>query len=155
MMQKPRLWSLNAAAVEVSVDRRTLAKRLANVPADGRVAGRAGWKMATIMQALMAHGARQAHEVNRADTVLDQLVAAAKGVDALLADMRAERDIPRRRRMLAKGGRVFGELDRLLGDTADRQDENAALVARAFIDRLMAGAMREILTLTRQELATG
>src|SRR4051794_32269160 len=48
----PRLWSLSGLAVELAMDRRTVAGKLKDTPADGEVQGHPSWRMATAVRAL-------------------------------------------------------------------------------------------------------
>jgi hypothetical protein len=50
-----RLWSLNALAVELGVDRRTMAAALDRVPHDGIQKGHKGWWLETALSALERH----------------------------------------------------------------------------------------------------
>jgi hypothetical protein len=50
------LWSINALATELDRDRRTVAKALANMPADGRLSGKPAWFLDTALRALRADG---------------------------------------------------------------------------------------------------
>jgi hypothetical protein len=50
------LWSINALATELDRDRRTVAKALANVPADGRLSGKPAWFLDTALRAMRADG---------------------------------------------------------------------------------------------------
>ena len=52
MAMTARLWSISALAVELGMDRRTVGKRLARVPPDGRLNGSPAWRLATALEAL-------------------------------------------------------------------------------------------------------
>ena len=52
MPMTARLWSLNALAVELGRDRRTVAARLRRVPPDGKLNGNPAWYLATALRAL-------------------------------------------------------------------------------------------------------
>jgi hypothetical protein len=54
MAMVKRLWSINALATELDRDRRTVAKALANVPADGSLSGKPAWFLDTALRALRA-----------------------------------------------------------------------------------------------------
>lgn len=48
-----RLWSVSALATEMGIDRRTMAKRLENIPAAGEAQkGRPGWRLTDVIVAL-------------------------------------------------------------------------------------------------------
>jgi hypothetical protein len=57
-MMKPRLWSANALSVELKVNPRTLAKALANVAPDGKIAGRQAWLLTAAVRALGEYPSR-------------------------------------------------------------------------------------------------
>lgn len=52
MAMQKQLWSLNGLAVELNKDRRTVARALDSVPADGLVAGNRAWHLQTALKAL-------------------------------------------------------------------------------------------------------
>lgn len=52
MAMTAKLWSVNAAASELGRDRRTVAKALDGVKADGRIGDRPAWLLQTIINAL-------------------------------------------------------------------------------------------------------
>ena len=52
MSMTARLWSISALSVELCMDRRTVAHRLRNVPADGQLRGKPAWYLATALDAL-------------------------------------------------------------------------------------------------------
>ncbi|MGU3665062.1 hypothetical protein ACLBX9_12855 [Methylobacterium sp. A49B] len=52
MAMTKRLWSLNALAVELDADRRTVANALKRVPADGEQAGHPAWFILTAIRAM-------------------------------------------------------------------------------------------------------
>jgi hypothetical protein len=53
MAMQPRLWTVNGLSVELGVDRRTTAKRLALVPTAGEIGGHAAWLMADAAPAVL------------------------------------------------------------------------------------------------------
>jgi hypothetical protein len=52
MSMTPRLWSISALAVELCVDRRTVATKLRSVQPDGEVRGNPAWHLTTALDAL-------------------------------------------------------------------------------------------------------
>jgi phage terminase Nu1 subunit (DNA packaging protein) len=48
----PRLWTVNGLSVELGLDRRSLATRLATTPPDSQVQGRSAWRLTTALAAL-------------------------------------------------------------------------------------------------------
>lgn len=63
MAMTKQLWSINGLATELGMDRRTVARRLAGVPADGRLHGKAAWLMTTALAAINDKG--KAHSSRR------------------------------------------------------------------------------------------
>jgi hypothetical protein len=59
MAMTSRLWSINALATELDMDRRTVASRLRNVPPDGRLNGNPAWHLPTALEAINGTGKRQ------------------------------------------------------------------------------------------------
>ena len=68
-----RLWSLNALATELGRDRRTIAKALRDVPADGRLSGAKPWFLETTLKALERMERPTAAPI-RADPLLEHFV---------------------------------------------------------------------------------
>ena len=52
MSMTARLWSISALAVELNMDRRTVATRLRNVLPDGEIRGKPAWRLTTALDAL-------------------------------------------------------------------------------------------------------
>jgi hypothetical protein len=67
-MQQRRLWSLNRLSVEIEMDRRTLAKKLEGVPADGEIKGHRAWHLSTALDAIESRQASSTRPVSRART---------------------------------------------------------------------------------------
>ena len=57
-MATQTLWSVNALAIELEIDRRTVAKRLANVPPAGMKSGHPAWRLADAVEAITGKGQR-------------------------------------------------------------------------------------------------
>jgi hypothetical protein len=55
MAMQPTLWSVNALATEFGLDRRTVAKRLRDVPPAGERGGHPVWRLADVMPTLSKH----------------------------------------------------------------------------------------------------
>ncbi len=73
MSMTPKLWSISALAVELDMDRRTVAARLRNVRGDGQLNGSSAWHLTTALSALRGGrgGARAADGDGREDRVMD------------------------------------------------------------------------------------
>jgi hypothetical protein len=52
MAMTAKLWSISALAVELRMDRRTVASRLHGVPSDGKIQGSPAWLLPTALRAL-------------------------------------------------------------------------------------------------------
>src|SRR5688572_21620195 len=52
MSMTAKLWSISALAVELRMDRRTVALRLRSVPPDGQLHGKPAWRLTTALDAL-------------------------------------------------------------------------------------------------------
>lgn len=53
MAMTRRLWSINALATEFSLDRRTVALRIKDVPPAGKVRGHDGYRLADVIDAIL------------------------------------------------------------------------------------------------------
>lgn len=70
MGMQPTLWSVNALATELEIDRRTVAKRLRDVPPAGEKAGHPVWLLADALPALMAPGRGRRRAADTAEAPL-------------------------------------------------------------------------------------
>jgi len=71
-----KLWSINALATEFGMDRRTVAKRIEDIPYDGKDRGKPQWYIASVMWALAPDPPRgkSASKSNiMADVIADRL----------------------------------------------------------------------------------
>ena len=78
MAMTARLWSISALAVELCMDRRTVAARLSTVPADGQLNGNPAWRLTTAFAALQGRKrapARTAPEEARHPLLLGMMVS--------------------------------------------------------------------------------
>lgn len=57
MTMVAKLWSLNGLAIELDLDRRTVASRMRTVPPDGQLRGHAAWHLTTALKAI--HGEKK------------------------------------------------------------------------------------------------
>ncbi len=57
MSMTAKLWSISALAVELRMDRRTVALRLRNVLPDGQLHGKPAWRLTTALDALRPRSA--------------------------------------------------------------------------------------------------
>jgi hypothetical protein len=116
MSKQQKLWSVNRLSAELQRNPRTLAKALADVPADGTLAGRPAWRMSTAIETLRRYeGGSNRFDGRQSAAVPDTLDAidhAAASVQDLLDRMRSETDVDRRRAILRADGRCVGVLHR-------------------------------------------
>ena len=78
MAMTARLWSISALAVELCMDRRTVATRLSTVPADGQLNGNPAWRLTTALAALQGRKrapTRSATEQRRSPLVHGMLIS--------------------------------------------------------------------------------
>jgi hypothetical protein len=153
-MEQAQLWSLNALAAEIAIDRRTLAKRLRGVTPDGKRHGKPAWKMRTALRALeRAQGKRDGPGGNAAEAVITAVERAAVNVEAFLAKLRNERVVERRRAIAQAEGHVVGKLDRLLEQSIVAQGVDAVPTLSPFRNHVTASAIAELLRLCDWKIA--
>lgn len=87
MAMQPTLWSMNALAVEFGLDRRTVAKRLTDVPPAGEKAGHPVWRLVDVLPALTAPRAPRAAERLPSAATLEGWKAAELDYEELLAEL--------------------------------------------------------------------
>jgi hypothetical protein len=126
MSKQQRLWSVNRLSTELQRNPRTLAKALADVPADGSLAGRPAWHMATAIEAMRRYeGVSNRFDgrtsVGEPDT-LDAIEGASIKIDHMFKRMRAEPDVERRRKILEEDGRCVGRLQQAIEDDFAARD---------------------------------
>jgi len=154
-MAKKKLYSLNALAIECGRNFRTLSRALSDIRPDGHAKdGKPRWHLATAISALADHERRTGRVQTRAaleryDPVVEAqihaLEASGREVDALLAKLRAESSVERRRALIEGGaGKSIGRLERAFEATVTGRD---AFLRRAFVDQQMAQMLAEIASL--------
>lgn len=150
-----KLWSLSSLAVELNRNFRTLRRALDGTKCDGKIAGRPAFYMATAIAALDAHTMRTGYvrskpAPERYDAALEEKIGAieesGREVDALLAKLRGEKSVQRRRAMIEGGaGRCVGAHSRALQATV-HDDANGPL-RQCFVDAMMDHVMGEVAAL--------
>lgn len=83
MAMTRRLWSINALATELSMDRRTIAKRLSGHTADGEIKGHPAWHLDTALGAIQGR-ARPAPEAPPIPPGMDSLASLPAGDQLVL-----------------------------------------------------------------------
>ena len=142
MAMAARLWSVNALATELDMDRRTVAKRLANVTPSGERGGHSVWRMADALPALFGPG-------KGAPPDMEHDRARKMAAEADMAEMRRDVESGRLIELQVVADVVRGEyatvrtrLGSLPGILAPRLDTSRALEFQPII----AEAINEILT---------
>ena len=135
-MSAPDLWSIGAIANETGHDRRTVARVLAGVKADGELAGgHAGWLTKTVIAAFRAYDRRARDDDQSPDADFAKLLGTGQAVEDLLVRLRAEASIAQRRRMVQAEGRVVGELEQAMITAASSDDIIAGIVRDTLIEQ--------------------
>jgi hypothetical protein len=155
-MMKARLWSANSLSVELKVNPRTLAKALANVAADGKIAGRDAWLLTTAVQALREYEKGSSQLADRrlnytngtSDALLGQLEQLAREIDAGMRQLR-DAGPDERIKVLEGFGTKVGALDRLLERSIARQGSDAIAILSGFRDRTVGRLVAEIVQLVQ------
>jgi hypothetical protein len=150
-----KLWSLSGLAEETGRNFRTLAKAMANVKPDGKAPdGGRRWYMATAVAALERHVAQTGRvpekTVERFDPVLERQILEIEltgaEMDKLLARLRAEQSIERRRALIEGGaGKCVGAHERAL--TATIGTGSSAPLRQVFIDEMLRPVLAEVAAL--------
>jgi hypothetical protein len=152
MPPQARLWSVNQLSIELAKNARTITKALAGVAPDGQLkGGHPGYTLVTAFEALRRYTKTSDQLLERAamrsngSGELSKLEPAAQRVERLLQDLRCEGDVGRRRALVERDGTCVGQLDRLL--VASAQELDGREIYQPYVDRVMATAMGEILSL--------
>jgi hypothetical protein len=160
-MSKKTLWSISSLARETGRNFRTVAKALAGVKPDGKLAGKPAFLMANCIAALEQHERRTGYVRSKAaperyDAELEAKIKAIEestaAVEELLARLRRERSVDRRRRLIQAGeGRCVGALRRSLAATIG--DDSSAFLRELFVRDQMDFVMSEILHLCQWSIS--
>lgn len=154
MSMTPQLFGINALAVELDKDRRTIGRALRNVKPDGRSAdGRhPAWRIQTCLRALEATEGRRRNDGGVDNIVIAELEFTGEKMCALLARLREEADIEKRRAMVKVEGHVVGAYWNALEKVREYQSPEQRAVEKPYLDKLMGQAICETLTLCQWEL---
>jgi hypothetical protein len=152
-MAAKKLWSLNALALELNRNFRTISRALERVKPDAKVAGRPRWYMSTAVAALDAHVRATGREpdkvVERFDPTVEAQIHAVEvtgaDVDKLLAQLRAEPMIDRRRKLIEQRGRCVGAHERALQVTVGEGVH--APLRQTYIDKMLGDVLGEVMSL--------
>jgi hypothetical protein len=155
-MAKRKLYSLNALALECGRNFRTLSKALATVKPDGKAAdGRARWYLATAISALAEHERQTGRVPTRAaperydpqtEAWCAEIETTGAAVDGLLAKLRAEPNVERRRALIEGGaGRCVGAHERALAASIGTGTD--AFLRQLFVEQQMQAVMSQVVDL--------
>jgi hypothetical protein len=159
MNTKQKLWSINALSAELQRNPRTLAKALADVPEDGKLAGRPAWHMSTAVQALRRYEGASNRFDGRSvgEDRLDEIEEASAEVHEMFERMRAETDVEKRRKILDEDGRCVGRLQQAIEDDFAARDPAHRALFGPWAREQFVAIMAETLSLCewRLELEDG
>jgi hypothetical protein len=154
MAATAKLYGIATLAVELDKDRRTIAKALRHVPADGRSeTGDNVWYLKTAIAALeQSEGHRGS--VGEINAIIIELEYTASCVDEFLNKLRAEPDIEKRRAIVKSGeARCVGALVRAVEKAHATQSEARRVVERPYIDNIIRGAASAVFGLCHWTIA--
>jgi hypothetical protein len=152
-MAKKKLYSLNSLALECGRNFRTVSRALENIRPDGKSAdGRPRWFVSTCVQALAEHERKTGRVASRpaperydpaVEAQIGAIEASGVEVDKLLAQLRAERSVERRREMIEGGaGRCVGAFERALGQSIGAGA--SAPLRKVYVDKMLSDVLAEI-----------
>jgi hypothetical protein len=155
MAMTARLLGINAIAVELDKDRRTISRALRQVPPDGKADnGNKAWFLTTALRALeMTEGRHRAAGGGLGDdAVIIELDYAGRRMCEMIDRLRDEPDVRRRREMVEGGqGRVVGEFFNAVERARAFETPECRMVEQPFINIMMGRAIGEVLSLCRWE----
>jgi hypothetical protein len=122
----PTLFTVEALAVELNFDRRTVGRALRDVPADGQSKGRPAWRLQTAIKVL---NRRAGGTGTGSEAAVDEIEALTEKLQAGFDRASEIADIEERRVLLKELGPSVGKLDRLM-EAQDGDDIVLALLHR-------------------------
>ena len=160
-MAKRKLYSLNALALECGRNFRTLSRALENVKPDGRAEdGKPRWFLSTAISALAERERLTGRPSSRTpperfdpkvEREIREIEVSGAEVDSLLAKLRAEPAVERRREMIEQGaGRCIGQHERALVATIGTGAD--APLRRTYIDTMLQGVLADVASLCQWSL---
>jgi DNA-binding transcriptional MocR family regulator len=111
MPMTPQLFSIEGLAIELGFDRRTVGRALRDVPADGTIKGRPGWRLKTAIRVL---NRRDGKSGTGSEAAADEIEQVAEQLEAGLSEAERLEDVTERRALLKRIGPLCGRLDRLM-----------------------------------------
>jgi hypothetical protein len=154
MSMTAKLYSISGLSVELGRDRRTVSKALARVPPDGETAdGHDGWHLTTVLAAIARSEGRRSHNGDGDDADIRAVEYASRRVSELFERLRGETDIEKRRALIESGhGRVIGEFVNAIEHARASHSPGTRLVEQPYVDKMIGGAVSELLTLCDWQL---
>jgi hypothetical protein len=155
-MGKRTLWSLSGLALELNRNFRTVSRAIATIKPDGKSAdGKPRWFLSTGAAALAEHERKTGRVPSRPvperfDPVVEaqiaEIDASGKDVDQLLAKLRAEPNVERRRVLVDGGaGKSVGRHERALQATVG--DNTHSALRQCYVDAMINNVLAEIAAL--------
>jgi hypothetical protein len=115
-----QVFSLNNLAEQFEVDRSTMVRAMRGVPADEvRSGNRPAWKIGTAAKALEVHRRKRGDDVSNSSVLIDRIEADFETLDKGFAQLLAEPDLERRRKLdkTLGVGEMIGALDVRMRET--------------------------------------
>jgi hypothetical protein len=147
-----KTFGANAIAETLERDRAVVVRALRNTQPDALVSGRPQWKLATAHRALERHNQKSDHtrrdEIPGLSQLVDQIEADFQRFDAGFAQLKAEPDLERRRKLDKQlgVGKLIGSLDRRAKEAHAALGEKRGANALIF-DHLIGDLISRYLTL--------
>jgi hypothetical protein len=158
MDKQQKLWSINRLSTELQRNQRTIARALTDVPADGSLAGRPAWHMATAISAMRKYeGGSNRFDgligVDSDDAVPPAIASAVDAVQDLVARMRSEESVECRRELLQTEGRRVGRLHELIESDLRARGAEYPTIYGPFFKEMFASIVAETMGLCEMQLA--
>jgi len=137
----PTLHSLNSLSIEMSLDRRTLAKILRSTPPDGTVKGQPRWRLTTLLEAMENQQPKRRSGNSSSGNpellrITEKIEAVTNSLDAEIDRLNKIKSLNKRREAAQTVGPLVGELDELM------MAANALLPAD---ERAVLGTARDVI----------
>jgi hypothetical protein len=147
MPLQPTLFTIEGLSTELARDRRTLARALRTVPADGKVKGRPAWRISTVLSVLRSPPSQD-------DGTLVALEQAADTLEVGFERLRREPVIAVRRKLAHEVGPYVGAFFDALDRTSIGETDSARVcndIVRNYLERSALGEFLGLLELQLDE----
>jgi hypothetical protein len=154
------LASINRLSVLTGRDRRTLERALANLRPDAHEGRGPLWRLGPALRSLLSYEATRARTggvgtppgwriaVNEPlQAAVAEIERAAAAAEALLVQLRQERNVAHRRAVLAEHGAVIGRFERAHNAALDALPDGDRLIAEIVGDKIIGAFIGEIVDL--------